>query len=76
MKVLLIILVCIASIYAASLAEKKQNRSDQRIVNGAEISIYEAPYHVSIQSKTGNHICGGTIISFDGVLTTAECALK
>lgn len=45
-----------------------------RILNGGKISIREAPYQVSVQSKAGTHECGGAIINDRWVLTTAQCA--
>lgn len=43
-----------------------------RIVGGFEIDITDAPHQVSLQSR-GSHICGGSIISPNWVLTAAHC---
>lgn len=43
-----------------------------RIVGGDIISLSEAPYQVSLQFQ-GKHICGGSIISENFVLTAAHC---
>lgn len=43
-----------------------------KIVGGLPIEINEAPYQVSLQDR-GYHICGGSIISEDFVLTAAHC---
>ncbi|KAH9391271.1 hypothetical protein TYRP_006870 [Tyrophagus putrescentiae] len=70
-----VLLACIASISAAVLADTKhRNSTDTRIINGVEIPISQARYQVSIQTKSGAHVCGGTIIADRWVLTTAKCA--
>lgn len=45
---------------------------DGRIVGGVPIDISDAPYQVSLQSH-GSHICGGSIISENYVITAAHC---
>jgi trypsin len=48
-----------------------------RIVNGTEAEDGEFPFIVSIRiSSTGQHNCGGSIISPDYILTAAHCALS
>jgi secreted trypsin-like serine protease len=44
-----------------------------RIVGGEEVTPYSRPYQVSIQSTTGSHFCGGSIIADNLVLTAAHC---
>ena len=46
-----------------------------RIVGGTEASIEEFPYQVSIQ-RLNHHICGGSILSQDWILTAAHCKLR
>lgn len=44
------------------------------IVGGTPATKGEFPSHVSIQTRTsGKHICGGTLIDYDYVLTAAHC---
>lgn len=43
-----------------------------RIVGGVEIKIEQAPWQVSLQSFS-SHMCGGSIISSDWVLSAAHC---
>ncbi|XP_013113109.1 trypsin 3A1 [Stomoxys calcitrans] len=48
------------------------NPSDERIVGGWETSITYFPHQVSLQ-VVNRHICGGSIIAEDLVLTAAHC---
>lgn len=43
------------------------------IVGGKPAQEGEFPAHVSVQSRNGRHICGGTLIDLDYVLTAAHC---
>ncbi|XP_021712427.1 trypsin-4, partial [Aedes aegypti] len=50
--------------------------SQFRIINGASASITQFPYLVSVQRKTfysRYHICGGTFISLQWIMTAAHC---
>jgi trypsin len=49
-----------------------RNPQDGKIVGGLEINIELAPYQISLQDR-GFHICGGSIISENFVLTAAHC---
>ncbi|XP_020288984.1 trypsin II-P29-like isoform X2 [Pseudomyrmex gracilis] len=45
-----------------------------RIVNGSRAALRQFPHQVSLQrSWSGNHFCGGSIISTNLVLTAAHC---
>lgn len=45
---------------------------DGRIIGGEETTIDKFPYQVSLMSY-GYHICGGSIINKNHVLTAAHC---
>ncbi|XP_073845359.1 trypsin-like [Musca autumnalis] len=46
---------------------------DGRIVNGVDTTIEKHPYQVSLQTSSGSHFCGGSIISEDIIVTAAHC---
>ena len=48
-------------------------RMDGRIVGGEETTIHAIPYQVSLR-LSGHHVCGGSIISKDWILTAGHCA--
>jgi len=44
-----------------------------RIVGGEEATPHFRSYQVSVQSTSGDHFCGGSIVADDLVLTAAHC---
>ncbi|KAL7735790.1 hypothetical protein ACLKA6_017796 [Drosophila palustris] len=52
-------------------ANPASSRSE-RIVGGSELSIYNAPWQVSVQ-VSARHVCGGVIYSKDIIITAAHC---
>jgi trypsin len=48
------------------------NNDGGRVVGGEEIRIEEVPYQASLR-YFGYHICGGSIITADFIITAAHC---
>lgn len=72
MKILLSVVVLLVDYGAALVLPESRNVSNERIVGGRIISISEAPYQASLQTR-GRHQCGAAIISESFVLTAAHC---
>jgi len=47
--------------------------SSPKIVGGIDAGVGEYPAQISIQTRTGSHFCGGTLIDHNHVLTAAHC---
>ncbi|KAI8039675.1 hypothetical protein M5D96_007095 [Drosophila gunungcola] len=44
-----------------------------RIVGGQDTTIRAHPYQVSLQTKSGSHFCGGSLLNGDTIVTAAHC---
>lgn len=83
----LIVVICLAIGYTVAAGKRKQVCDARKrkfkfefiavsqrslIVGGVETTIEKHPWQVSLQ-KNSFHICGGSIISKDWVITAAHC---
>jgi len=58
---------------ASTTIKSINSASEVRIVGGDEVKPYSRPYQVSVQSSSGSHFCGGSLIAPNLVLTAAHC---
>lgn len=87
----LFLLVCTATYWSSCIGQKVDNNSLQKrvqydsqgrlqyfpkAVQGSIVRKGEFKNFVSIQTKTGNHICGATMLDVDFIITTASCLTK
>lgn len=64
---------CLLSLLAVSHAEIFP-LFDPRIINGEDAKEGEIPYQISLQNKlSSSHLCGGSILNDDYVITAAHC---
>ncbi|KAK5644852.1 hypothetical protein RI129_006152 [Pyrocoelia pectoralis] len=66
--------VVLVAVFLALAVEAKPRRPilDGRIVGGEDVTIDQFPYQISLQYYR-SHICGGSIISTNRILTAAHC---
>ena len=62
----------------AESVEEKQTQapvtsSGQEIVGGTNGTITDNPWQVSLQSTSGSHFCGGTVLNANWILTAQHC---
>ena len=53
--------------------DRKHGVEVSKIVNGEEAGRKETPWMVSLQTSSGFHFCGGSLISSTEVVTAAHC---
>ncbi|XP_017069087.1 trypsin theta [Drosophila eugracilis] len=77
MQGLVVLLVCLAvgSACAGSVGVSNADPfgREGRIVGGVDTTIQAHPYQVSLQTKSGSHFCGGSIIAPKFIVTAAHC---
>jgi len=68
-------LISIFALLACVFASTIPNNLDGRIVNGNATTIEAHPYQVSLQSLSGSHFCGGSIVNENTIVTAAHCTV-
>lgn len=69
-KILLLILYLVKSTFSInSLRANSSNSPNIKIIGGADATVNQFPYMVSIQHKDGDQYCGGSIITLRHILT-------
>eukprot|EP00058_Branchiostoma_floridae_P017801 XP_002603290.1 hypothetical protein BRAFLDRAFT_261914 [Branchiostoma floridae] len=51
----------------------RYDQAEGRIVNGDDATPHSWPWQVSLQTSTGWHYCGGSIVNENWVITAAHC---
>ena len=46
-----------------------------RIIGGSRAQLGEFPSKVSLQSRSGSHFCGGSLITYNHILSAAHCVV-
>ncbi|XP_006825091.1 suppressor of tumorigenicity 14 protein homolog [Saccoglossus kowalevskii] len=68
---------CGVPAYMPTLRRRKRGipNSNQRIVGGVEADIGSWPWQISLEHNDYGHICGGTIINTEWIVTAAHCVV-
>uniref|UniRef100_A0A1I8NW71 Peptidase S1 domain-containing protein n=1 Tax=Stomoxys calcitrans TaxID=35570 RepID=A0A1I8NW71_STOCA len=65
--------VAVFALVSCAFGASLPDELDGRIVNGVDTTIEKHPYQVSLQTTSGSHFCGGSIINEDIIVTAAHC---
>ncbi|XP_045188152.1 trypsin-like [Mercenaria mercenaria] len=61
-------------VFCLLLVDLSYGNSLSRIIGGSDVnSIEDHPHQVSLQNRFGSHMCGGSIIDNQWILTAAHC---
>lgn len=70
MSQVLVVFALVATLITLTLAAPGSPQG--RIVGGVDATLGQFPHQISLR-QSGSHICGGSIISRDFILTAAHC---
>jgi hypothetical protein len=59
--------------HLGSSDEEKRSTDSREIVGGTNTTIETHPWQISLQTTSGSHYCGGSVISSTWILTAAHC---
>lgn len=78
MKAVAVLALFVACACASNIQNFKPSLPTGRIIKGEDAVPHSAPYIVSLSSKAErhSHICGGTIIAKDWIVTAGHCISK
>merc|ERR1712045_72077 len=68
----LLVILAISSLACAKHLNPAIRFADSKIIGGSEAPKHEFPWQISLRNL-GSHICGGSIINKNQVITAAHC---
>lgn len=67
-------LYCCCSIFKSSGCGMRPHFG--RVINGEDASPHSWPWQISLRNSRGGHICGGSLIRPDWIVTAAHCVYR
>jgi hypothetical protein len=64
---------CGSEVVEEKSTQEQVQASEQEIVGGTNTTIEANPWQVSLQSSSGSHFCGGSVINASWILTAQHC---
>lgn len=69
----LLVVGCSPEVLEEQQTEAPVSSLEQEIVGGTNTTIAANPWQVSLQSSSGSHFCGGSILNANWILTAQHC---
>jgi secreted trypsin-like serine protease len=75
MKFLVVLISCVAAIWAKQIPAHAKSNNGLRIIGGQEARAGQFPFAaaITVQTETSQFFCGGALINNDWILTSAHC---